>query len=144
MRSRLQSPELVALGFIEVTEHGRAVPLEGNFLHSEVVLCLRANGFAMVGRGYLLDAPHRLILTSGCGEAAAQEMATRCHSLPLVSDEGELTGARFDQLWEKDRVCNTASGRQIKPGTDPYCLCHQRQHSCCRSGTRIACVTEFR
>ena len=60
------------------------------------------------------DRPRYVL--DGISRLDAMELA----GLPLVSDEGELTGARFDQLWEKDRVCSTASGRQIKPGTDPY------------------------
>jgi hypothetical protein len=66
-----------------------------------------------VGDG-VKDRPRYVL--DGISRLDAMELA----GLPLVSDEGELTGARFDQLWEKDRVCSTASGRQIKPDTDPY------------------------
>ena len=66
-----------------------------------------------VGDG-VKDRPRYVL--DGISRLDAMELA----GLPLVSDEGELTGARFDQLWEKERVCSTASGRQIKPGTDPY------------------------
>ncbi len=66
-----------------------------------------------VGDG-VKDRPRYVL--DGISRLDAMELA----GLPLVSDEGELTGARFDPLWEKERVHSTASGWQIKPGTDPY------------------------
>ncbi len=66
-----------------------------------------------VGDG-VKDRPRYVL--DGISRLDAMELA----GLPLVSDAGELTGARFDPLWEKERVHSTASGWQIKPGTDPY------------------------
>ena len=66
-----------------------------------------------VGDG-VKDRPRYVL--DGISRLDAMELA----GLPLVSDEGELTGARFNQLWEKERVYSTASGRQTKPDTDPY------------------------
>ena len=65
-----------------------------------------------------IDPAAELFPRSSMASAASTRWSWPAY--PLVSDEGELTGARFDQLWEKERVCSTASGRQIKPGTDPY------------------------